>query len=294
MAPYVPPPDNAATQHDETEHLAINNTFFRRTWLLFQYKALRRLRLARYDGNCLLLSKRLVVKTGPYVHLTEGATMHFVAANTSIPVPGVYCSFVHKNQAYIVMERLPGLGIPKVWKTLSEAQLDSICEQLRHMLEELRALQPPPGAGVQSCVGGSLRDFRIPHCRPRMGPFKIIHEFHTWLRDGFRPDEDPDSDATEYDVEVREMAAKQDGPWPPPVFTHGDLNASNVLVDGDKVTGIIDWETSGWYPHYWEYTSVWYGNRIRPGWQSMIPKFLQPYPEELKMEITRQKWWGDF
>ncbi len=29
-------------------------------------------------------------------------------------------------------------------------------------------------------------------------------------------------------------------PWTP-VFTHGDLHSSHVFVDGDEVTGIIDW-----------------------------------------------------
>jgi aminoglycoside phosphotransferase (APT) family kinase protein len=29
-------------------------------------------------------------------------------------------------------------------------------------------------------------------------------------------------------------------PWTP-VFTHGDLQAAHVFVDGDEVTGLIDW-----------------------------------------------------
>jgi aminoglycoside phosphotransferase (APT) family kinase protein len=29
-------------------------------------------------------------------------------------------------------------------------------------------------------------------------------------------------------------------PWTP-VFTHGDLQADHVFVDGDKVTGVLDW-----------------------------------------------------
>jgi len=134
--------------------------------------------------------------------------------------------------------------------------LESICKQLRRMLDELRALRPPPGAGVQSCVGGSLRDSTIPHCRPRMGPFKAIQEFHPWLRDDFKPADDLVNLNVEEDAALRETIPQQDGPWPPPVFTHGDLSASNVLVEGDKITGIIDWETSGWYPQYWEYTSA--------------------------------------
>ncbi|ATY59976.1 kinase-like domain [Cordyceps militaris] len=36
------------------------------------------------------------------------------------------------------------------------------------------------------------------------------------------------------------------------VFTHGDLHLFNVLVDGGKLSGIVDWESSGFYPEYWE------------------------------------------
>jgi len=37
------------------------------------------------------------------------------------------------------------------------------------------------------------------------------------------------------------------------VLTHGDLQPRNIVVQGDKVTGIIDWEFGGWYSEYWEY-----------------------------------------
>jgi aminoglycoside phosphotransferase (APT) family kinase protein len=33
-------------------------------------------------------------------------------------------------------------------------------------------------------------------------------------------------------------------PWPP-VFTHGDLQINHVFVDGDKITGVIDWSEAG-------------------------------------------------
>ena len=38
----------------------------------------------------------------------------------------------------------------------------------------------------------------------------------------------------------REIAETALRPWTP-VFTHGDLQITHVFVDGDKVTGIIDW-----------------------------------------------------
>lgn len=38
----------------------------------------------------------------------------------------------------------------------------------------------------------------------------------------------------------------------PIVFTHGDLSSLNILARVDDIVGIIDWETAGWYPSYWE------------------------------------------
>ncbi|KAK8108123.1 uncharacterized protein PG998_010136 [Apiospora kogelbergensis] len=32
---------------------------------------------------------------------------------------------------------------------------------------------------------------------------------------------------------------------------------SIIFVRDDKAIGIIDWETAGWYPEYWEYMSDW-------------------------------------
>lgn len=162
------------------------------------------------------------------------------------------------------------------------------------MMRESRAIPPPPGSmRVENCVGGSLRDSRIPMSRPRFGPFPTIQAFHLWLREGLRPEEHPNHKNDDGWDDIKDMAAKQDGPWPPPVFTHGDLNPFNILVNGDRVVGILDWEFSGWYPYYWEYTSAWHGNKTRQGCQGMIHQFLDQYPIELKMEITRQKWWGD-
>ncbi|KAL2760290.1 hypothetical protein ACRALDRAFT_1078932 [Sodiomyces alcalophilus JCM 7366] len=280
------------TQHQGTEHLAVNNTFARRWLTLLALRTTARFYKA--DSVCIPISRNLIVKRGPFVHLTEAATMQFVASNTSIPVPRVYCAFVHNNMAYIVMERIKGKSIALAWKSLSEADMKSILAQLRTIFRELRDLRPPPGTGVQSCAGGSMTDARIPHARPRFGPFKTIQDFHVWLREGFSLDDCSriKDDRTRKDIE--RMITMQDGPWPPPVFTHADLNPSNIFVRGDRVVSIIDWEFAGWYPHYWEYTSAWYGNRYRQEWQDMIPEFLDPCPAESKMDIARQTGWGDF
>ncbi|KAJ9636933.1 hypothetical protein H2204_005079 [Knufia peltigerae] len=279
-------------QHRGTEHLAINNNFLRRSLALLALKTTARF----YDqmGSCVPISKKKLIKMGPFVHLTEAATMKFVTEHTSIPVPKVFCSFVHKNIAYLVMERYQGDELPTAWKKLSERSRHKVFDQLKRMLQELRALKPPHSTKVQSSVGGSLRDSRLPRSCPRFGPFDTIQEFHLWLRDGLQPsqikgrDNDPDWQ------EIQDMATEQDGPWPPPVFTHGDLNPFNILLRGDQVVGLIDWEMSGWYPNYWEYTSEWLtSEHTRTEWRDSIHWFLDPFPRELKMEATRQKWWGE-
>jgi len=52
------------------------------------------------------------------------------------------------------------------------------------------------------------------------------------------------------------------------LFTHGDLKPHNILVKDGHITGFLDWESAGWYPDYWDFTTAlrftrknfwWYG-----------------------------------
>lgn len=47
------------------------------------------------------------------------------------------------------------------------------------------------------------------------------------------------------------------------LLTHGDLLPRNILVEGSKITGILDWETAGYYPEFWGYCEM-HG----PGWMT--------------------------
>ncbi len=42
----------------------------------------------------------------------------------------------------------------------------------------------------------------------------------------------------------RQVAEAALRPWTP-VFTHGDLQSAHVFIDGDEVTGVIDWSEAG-------------------------------------------------
>lgn len=220
------------------------------------------------------------------MRLSEASTMHFVAQNTSIPVPKVLCAFTHSGINYIVMERIQGEMIGFRWVKRSEESKARLLSQLKEMIQEMRELQPPEGMGVANSDGGSLYDCRLPGSSLCFGPFRTVRDFHRHLRTGL------DFDGIDVNAEVQDLVKQQNKDWPL-VFTHGDLSSLNILASEDKIVGIIDWETAGWYPSYWEYTTACQVNPQNSFWINEIDKFLIPMPEELSMERTRQKYFGD-
>ena len=112
-------------------------------------------------GTILMLSRRLCVKYGDRVDLSEASAMHFIAQHTSIPVPKVHCAFTHRDNTYIVMEHIDGKMIAQGWVFRSDESKTKIHSQLKEFSHEMRRI-PPPGPGVANVDGGSLFDPRIP------------------------------------------------------------------------------------------------------------------------------------
>jgi aminoglycoside phosphotransferase (APT) family kinase protein len=49
----------------------------------------------------------------------------------------------------------------------------------------------------------------------------------------------------------RQVAEAALRPWTP-AFTHGDLQIAHLFVDGDQVTGVIDWSEAGQGDPLWD------------------------------------------
>ncbi|PVH73062.1 kinase-like protein [Cadophora sp. DSE1049] len=263
---------------------SIKNTRLRRFLVLAAVKYLKR--IVPRHGNLIFLPNNICIKYGPLRHLPEAATLKYIAENTSIPVPKVYCAFSRKGSAYIVMQKIRGQMLGEGWNERSSESQAAILEQLKGMVVELRALKHTESQRVSNVAGGPIWDCRLQGKTMWHGPFKTIHDFHKHLRGGF------DADSKHY-PDFSDMIALQDIDWGPPVFTHGDLSSLNILVRGDKIVGIIDWETSGWYPGYWEYTTAKQVSPMNYFWEKEIDKFLEPMPIALGMEKTRQKYFND-
>jgi aminoglycoside phosphotransferase (APT) family kinase protein len=273
------------------ESQEINSGLCMRLTTLFLYKlnkisCLRRLR--KHPGRILLVSSKLCIKATAFTTLAEANAMLFVARNTSVPVPKVYCSFKHKDRTYVLMERIAGQDLAQGWTQRSEESKARILAQLKIITAELRSIIPPDGTGVANVDGGPIFDQRLPD-KSFWGPFATIQDFHRELRHGLEL-----GDNEEAFPGLRELIEFHNGPWQRPVFTHGDLSSLNIMAVDDKVTGIVDWESAGWMPPYWEYTTAWHVNPRNVFWRDAVDGFLTPLPHELEMETIRRQYFGEF
>lgn len=73
-----------------------------------------------------------------------------------------------------------------------------------------------------------------PHCG--LDHLVAFKDFHSHLREGIYLDPN-------LDLELQGLIIQHRRDWPL-VFTHGDLSSLNILACGDKVVGIVDWETA--------------------------------------------------
>jgi hypothetical protein len=269
--------------HPPSKSSPINDTPLNRILTLAAIKLLNRHR--PYTGRVLMISKRICIKFGPHTHLSEASAMRFIAAHTSIPVPKVLCAFTRHSWTYIVMERVDGDMIGRGWVNRSPESKMKILSQVKRMIDEMRRI-PVVHANIANVDGGSLYDGRVAGTSLRFGPFHTAQEFHKHLRRGmeFHHNLHP---------EIKELIVQHEEPYLSLNFTHGDLSSLNILARKDEVVAIVDWETAGWYPSYWEYTTACQVNPQNPFWRAEIEKFLDPFPKELAMEKIRQRYFGD-
>ena len=76
-------------------------------------------------------------------------------------------------------------------------------------------------------------------------------------------------------------------PATPYTFTHSGLASVNIMVENGNLTGIIDWEASGYYPVWWEYTCAGIGlGQEDFEWKTLLRKYMPDY------STAREFWLG--
>ncbi|CZR54137.1 uncharacterized protein PAC_04020 [Phialocephala subalpina] len=155
-----------------------------------------------------------------------------------------------------LMSRAQGVGLNTIWHTLSPEQKSNYKDQLGNAIKQWRQFTSPVARKVD---GGLLDDCLIGNCLRRTAPTcrKMGRTTDEWfenlekdLRFGLSILHKT-KDSQEIEEKYQEL--KNNFPKSEPyILTHGDLNLSNIMVKGDKIEAIIDWEYSGYLPWWAE------------------------------------------
>ncbi|KAK0704498.1 hypothetical protein B0H67DRAFT_648928 [Lasiosphaeris hirsuta] len=182
--------------------------------------------------------------------------------------------------AYLLTTRVPGLPLSRCLYVLSDADRDQIAAQLKDYVAQLRGIPSSPNlnAPISNTLGEACRDTRIRGATP-IGPFADETAFSQLLR---------------YSDEPARRGHKI-------FFSHADLNPRNILVDrvawpdgscGWAVSGIVDWESAGHYPEYWEYTKAMFeGFRWPRRHNDLIQSVFSEFGDySRELDVERRSW----
>lgn len=224
----------------------------------------------------------------------EFSALQAVRHYTSVPVPrpiDIVCiplkprepspwEIFHTHDAYLLTTRMPGRTLAECQDVLSDQDAADFVSQMQDFVTQLRSIPKmvSPDYAICNIVGEACRDPRIREGDP-IGPFADEEAFSQFLRN---PD---DPIRRGHNI----------------VFTHADLNARNILVDqithndGSKrwqVTGIVDWENSGYYPEYWEYTkSLFEGFRYSQRMRDLYHEIFKHFGDlSREFEVEHRSW----
>ncbi|KJR83219.1 uncharacterized protein SPSK_04516 [Sporothrix schenckii 1099-18] len=220
----------------------------------------------------LLPDGKTVLKSSDRVREAEANIMKFVAEHTSIPVPEVHNVYrdAKSSHARIVMEYIDG------------DRLDSP----RGYLTELRQIK---GAFIGTVDGSGCSDSIFSMNEVDEGPYANKAAFNDALAKAWSA-EDEGNPVTRLLCRIQHAFMHDHGI----VLTHNDLCPRNILVRGATVVAILDWEFSGFFPEYWEYSvlqTLW-----RPGWNNVwitegyVDRILDPYLMEVAVMLNTSTW----
>lgn len=157
---------------------------------------------------------------------------------------------------FTLMRHARGKRLDNVWPSLSPVQKAGFVRQVAAIITALRRFTAPT---AQKVDGSLLDDPTIGHCLRRRAPSctKIGPTSDAWidalaptLRSGLSRLHQTNDPAI-IDTKLAELRANFP-PGGPYHLTHGYLNMSNIIVQDDKITAILDWEIAGYYPWWAE------------------------------------------
>ncbi|EJU02428.1 kinase-like protein [Dacryopinax primogenitus] len=229
--------------------------------------------------NTYRLGLGLYLKFGPRTQSAEAHALWLVKQHTKVPIPTVL-DYIVLTQAsgrpysFILMTEVPGQTLEEVEDTLSEDQLNNIGLQIREYIEAYRNVPNPYPNQICGPSGGSIWTPQFSDSWEVPSRANAT-EFHVWIRNNMAARLAPSMKAM-----LEPTFQDFDGPT---FFVHGDLADRNIMIHDGKVSGLVDWATSGWMPLYWEYyTALAPDFRQTDAFKKMIKVALRDDYEDVK------------
>lgn len=236
----------------------------------------------RTAAKVVSIGPHFIAKYGFNISLEEGRTMMFVRRSTAVPVPRVYALYSELGKNYIIMERFHTSTLEQLWNELSVPEKHDIAMQMKTHMQSLRKLPSP--RRYCSLDNKPLRDslFWVEHdSEPSdfAGPFSSESDLVDAIVRKCKLSA-LNEKADFYDINLPEIFRNHE-----PVFTHGDLQRKNIMVKFEPHSHIslvlLDWESAGWYPSFWEYAQTLRGCLLfEDDWHRWIPEFLDQFRTE--------------
>ena len=213
----------------------------------------------RYDwgpintGPIFPLPFGLLIKWSDRTSIAEAVATQ-MARSGGLPAPKVLCYGEHPGQSFevsILMTRLPGYGLFNYTDVFDVEEEQPWFDEFVQCMDAVRRWPSPfPDGMVCSATGGEIKTIRAPG--RKMGPFSTTNKMMEYLLEPASCDGLTEERFHEHMTRARQLCDRKHRI----TFTHGDVLPWNLLVDDDfKLSGIIDWESAGWQPEYWEYVT---------------------------------------
>ncbi|KAL2856775.1 hypothetical protein BJX68DRAFT_229451 [Aspergillus pseudodeflectus] len=177
----------------------------------------------------------------------EAHVLKLVENYTTIPAPRLTDTWEHNGVSNLLMTRVCGVRVGDVCHRMSYAERDRFADNMRDCIAQLRRI--PNTTPYLSCdaLGNGIVDHRIPD-GGRGGPFKTEADFNNHLASHL-------GGSYAKVAEWREFTPREHSKF---YFTHSDLHPTNLLVENGRLSAIVDWESAGFRPEYWEFTKAMY------------------------------------
>lgn len=172
--------------------------------------------------------------------------MRLLASKTSVPVARVDRVGQRGDSGYILMSQVEGQPLADVWTSLPPKAQAAIIQDLRGYMHEWRALQDDyyGALGHQPCQDIFFKHFPMRKDRKiDYGPYRTRGEYNAGLKSALQMSRPPGITDERDKALLLKIESLKD---PVIVFTHGDLHRDNILVKDGKISGILDWGSSGY------------------------------------------------